>query len=103
MSSFDSRRRTLALTLASTLAVLSLALGCDDESEEAEAESPEPVVGVMELPISFRFDSEPQNALRVEASPSMYATRSTSSVSMRRTMKHATENSRRRVRTPAAA
>ncbi|HJK92939.1 MAG TPA: hypothetical protein RMH26_19560, partial [Polyangiaceae bacterium LLY-WYZ-15_(1-7)] len=29
----------------------------------------EPVVGVMELPISFRFDSEPQNALRVEASP----------------------------------
>jgi len=46
-----------------------LAVGCDDE-EEVEEESPDPIVGVMELPISLRNTaSAPSNAVFVEVSP----------------------------------
>lgn len=59
--------RTLRVLLACSLG-LSVFVACDDEPEVPE-ESPDPVVGIMELPISFRHDSAPQNPLRIEASP----------------------------------
>jgi biopolymer transport protein ExbD len=56
--------------LASVALSLSLSVtGCDEEPEVPE-ESPDPVVGIMELPISFRHDSSPQSPLRIEVSPS---------------------------------
>lgn len=59
-------KRDLFLALCASLT----AVGCGGEPEEP-AESAEPILGVMEMPISFRFEpSEPANAVRIEASPS---------------------------------
>ncbi len=45
-------------------------VACDDE-EEVPAESPDPVVGIMELPISLRHQpNAPANAIKLEISPS---------------------------------
>ncbi|MBX3248017.1 MAG: hypothetical protein KF901_12625 [Myxococcales bacterium] len=50
--------------------VLGLAsVGCGDDAAD-EAVSTEPTVGVLELPISLRHDSEPSNPVRVEISTS---------------------------------
>ncbi len=48
---------------------LSIAVACEEEAPE-ETESAEPIVGVMELPISLRHSpSAPNNAVQIEVSP----------------------------------
>ena len=53
-----------------TMLCLSLTLvGCDDE-EAVEQESTEPIVGVLELPIAYRFQpAAPANAIAIEVAP----------------------------------
>lgn len=48
---------------------LCLALVACDEEEAEETESTEPIVGVMELPISLRHAEAPNNAVQIEVSP----------------------------------
>lgn len=51
------------------LALALLTTACDDE-EAVEEESADPIVGLMELPISLRSTSQaPANALRIEVAP----------------------------------
>lgn len=47
---------------------LSIAVACDEE-EAGETESADPIVGVMELPISLRHAEQPNNAVQIEVSP----------------------------------
>lgn len=59
-----SRLRLLAVLLAlSTVA-------CGDDAEGGEVASTEPTVGLLELPLSNRFDAEPSNAVGIEISGS---------------------------------
>jgi len=53
------------------LVVASLAFaGCGDDAEENQ-ESTDPIVGVLELPISYRYETgAPSNALAIEIAPS---------------------------------
>jgi biopolymer transport protein ExbD len=63
-----SHRRCNAL-LAQMLAMplLVLAVGCE---EDVEPESTEPIVGLMEIPVSLRAgDARPDNPLRIEIAP----------------------------------
>ncbi len=56
--------------IVSALLASVLFIGCDEE-EEVPEESADPIVGVMELPISLRNTaSAPSNAISVEISPS---------------------------------
>ena len=61
---------TRAFRAAVPWLVLSLALGaCGDDSEENQ-ESTDPIVGVLELPISYRYEaSGPSNAVAIEVAP----------------------------------
>ena len=59
-----------AALIALVSSVLSIAVACDEE-EAGEVESAEPIVGVMELPISLRHEgSAPNNAVQIEVAPS---------------------------------
>ena len=57
-------RRFLVPLLALSIGLI----GCDDEEENQE--SPDPMVGVMEVPISYRYEtSPPSEALAIEVAP----------------------------------
>ena len=65
-------KRRLTRSLAPVLGlglILGLGVGCDEEEENQE--SADPIVGVMELPISYRYDpSAPSGAVEIEIGPS---------------------------------
>lgn len=58
------------VVLLAGLCALSMSFGCEDEEAE-NSESAEPILGIMEMPISFRHQpAAPNNAIQIEASPS---------------------------------
>lgn len=63
------RTRTTLRLLAPVLALSLVSVACGEEVPVDE-ESADPIVGLMELPISLRYTSSaPSNALRIEVSP----------------------------------
>lgn len=60
-------RRTLVITIGCSLAA-AIAIACGAQEEQSPPSDTTPIVGVMEVPISFRNDGRaPSDALRIEA------------------------------------